>query len=246
MTLLIAALALFVQPAAPAEPPPAGETAPAEGAAPPRDRESRGGESRGGASRGGAVPGLDELLGIEEEGAAEPAEAPLRTPEEEALHRRLTGEHPAQQFEQAAELMNEAAWRIGSSGDVGIGTQRMHEDILRKLDQVIAAAERNQQQNSSSSSSRQQQQQQQPQQGGQQQQQQQQENQQGDGERDNTPSDSTDARLSETIPAAGAAWGALPERVREALLQGINDPFSSIYQQQTEAYYRRLAEDPAP
>jgi hypothetical protein len=37
----------------------------------------------------------------------------------------------------------------------------------------------------------------------------------------------------------------LPDRVREALVQGLNDRFSSRYQRETERYYRRLAEDGA-
>lgn len=46
-------------------------------------------------------------------------------------------------------------------------------------------------------------------------------------------------------PPAGSAasWGNLPEHVRNALTQGRSDRFSSLYQQLTERYYRRLAED---
>jgi hypothetical protein len=43
--------------------------------------------------------------------------------------------------------------------------------------------------------------------------------------------------------AAGAAWGALPERLRDALTQGLSDRYSSLYEGATESYYRRLAEE---
>ncbi|HRP63251.1 MAG TPA: VOC family protein, partial [Phycisphaerales bacterium] len=38
-------------------------------------------------------------------------------------------------------------------------------------------------------------------------------------------------------------WGSLPERVRDMLLQGRRERFSSLYEQLTREYYRRLAED---
>ena len=56
------------------------------------------------------------------------------------------------------------------------------------------------------------------------------------------PSDSTDADASAELLAEGADWGALPERTRDALLEGLSDSFSSLYRRLTEAYYRRLAE----
>jgi hypothetical protein len=46
--------------------------------------------------------------------------------------------------------------------------------------------------------------------------------------------------------AAAAAWGNLPDRTRAALLQGLSDRFSALYQSVTEQYYRKLAEEPKP
>jgi hypothetical protein len=37
-------------------------------------------------------------------------------------------------------------------------------------------------------------------------------------------------------------WGRLPQRVREIIMQSRRDRVSALYQQATEAYYRRLAE----
>ena len=39
-----------------------------------------------------------------------------------------------------------------------------------------------------------------------------------------------------------AAWGHLPERVREQMLQSSSDEFLPEYREEIEAYYRRLAE----
>ena len=37
--------------------------------------------------------------------------------------------------------------------------------------------------------------------------------------------------------------GMLPARLRQALLQGSADRYSSLYESLTETYYRRLAEE---
>lgn len=49
--------------------------------------------------------------------------------------------------------------------------------------------------------------------------------------------------LRPALDSARAAWGSLPARVRDMLLQGSDDPFSARYKAMTEAYYRRLAEE---
>jgi hypothetical protein len=41
-------------------------------------------------------------------------------------------------------------------------------------------------------------------------------------------------------------WGSLPQRVRDMLLQGRNEKFSSLYEKLTGEYYRRLAEGDSP
>ena len=41
-------------------------------------------------------------------------------------------------------------------------------------------------------------------------------------------------------------WGRLPQRVRDIIMQSRRDRVSAIYQQATEAYYRRLAESRDP
>ena len=41
-------------------------------------------------------------------------------------------------------------------------------------------------------------------------------------------------------------WGNLPPRVRDQLLQGRSDKYSSHYERLTREYYRRLAEEGSP
>lgn len=197
----------------------------------------------------GRLPSLDELLGIAKPGeSGEEARAELPPdPSRQALDQQLTQEQAAEAFEQAVRLMGQTAERLDGAGDVGIVTQRLQEDAVRRLDAVIAAAMQNQQSNSSSSSSSSEQERQnQPSQSQRQQQQQQNANQ-------DQPSEPQDGQPPQRQNGAGndvqlnaAAWGALPQRLREALMQGSSDRFSSMYQSMTEQYYRRLAEEKRP
>lgn len=189
------------------------------------------------------LPGLDELLGIEGERRAgeESRELPpAEDPSRRELERRLSGEEVGEAFVQAVTLMGETADRLETARDAGVVTQRLQEDILRKLDQIIAATQDGQSGSSSSA-------QQQPEQQNQPNQQQQQQNQQG--EQSDSAQDAPQLQRGELAPqgpADAAAWGALRERVRDALTQGTSDPFSSMYRSLTEAYYRRLAEGDSP
>lgn len=179
------------------------------------------------------VPSLDELLGLPEQEQAEDA-----TGIDQALSPQQAGEA----FTQAVRLMQGVADRIDTDSDTGLITQRMQEDIIRKLDQVIESAQQNQSSSSggSSSSSSSSSSQQQPDQ------QTQQSNtpSSGDGE----PSDgSTPPGSNETgsnnMSADHARWGHLPERLRDALSQGLDEPYSQLYRRLTEQYYKALAED---
>ena len=188
-----------------------------------------------------SLPGLDELLGIKSDEPAldeERLDAGDLDPAEAELERRLSGEELNEEFEAAARLMDETADRIELARDTGLVTQRLQEDILRKLDVFIEQSQQqSQSSSSSSSSSSQQENQSQPNQ---------QQNQQsrGDNRAERVPPDRQDGELSPIVAAAGAAWGALPERLRDSLMQGAGDPFSAMYRSLTESYYQRLAEEP--
>jgi len=187
------------------------------------------------------LPSLDDLLGLEEEEPTsdEHLDADALDPAANDLDRRLSDEELSDEMRQAVALMEETADRLNVSGDTGLITQRLQDDILLKLDIIIKTAQQQQSKSgSSSSSSQQEQQQQQPNQ------QQSQGQGQGDNTQENMPPGRQDGELNPLLATAQAAWGALPDRVRDSLLQGSSDRFSSLYQSLTESYYERLAEEP--
>jgi hypothetical protein len=190
------------------------------------------------AQDGGSLPSLDEMLGLVDE-AAPPATDPF----DAALDRMLTATEAAEQFEQAIQLMDDTVERLSQPGGTDLVTQRLQEDILRKLDAIIASGEQNQQQGSGGSSSPSSGQQPSsanrptPQTGGAQA-----SSGRGENTGQTTPPGAEDPSLRSQTLMDAAAWGALPDRLRDALQQGLNEPFSAAYRRLTEAYYRRLAE----
>ena len=187
------------------------------------------------------LPDLDDLLGLPKgpPGTRPPAADPAQVD----LEKRLTMAEAAEEFRQAVELMGQTAERIAVSRDTGLVTQRLQEDIVRKLDQLIKAAERQAQQSRRSRSSSSQN----NNRSGQQQPNQQQGQQDEPGNRDNrgetTPPSRQEGPLNPELAARGAGWGSLAPHVREALLQGWQDKVSFIYKRATEAYYRKIAEE---
>lgn len=195
------------------------------------------------APRRSQPPTLDDLLGLPGEKSPKPGAKPRPEPEDPTkaeLEQKLTAREAAEKFKEAVDLMGQTAQRLEVSKDTGLATQRMQEDILRKLDQLIKSAEQNQQQSRSRSRAQRQQQEQQ-----QQPNQQQQRNPAGTEPAQDTmePPARREADPNPGQAARGAAWGNLPSRIRDALLQGNADKYSNIYQRWTEAYYRRLAEE---
>lgn len=191
-----------------------------------------------------ADPSLDELLGLPTAKPAPDQPAKPADPGKAELTKQLSPEEAQEEFAQAVALMDQVAQRLADTKDKGLDTQRLQADVLRKLDKLIDSANRNKK--NSKSSSKQQQQQQQDQQQSQKQssqaQQQQQQQQTNQGGTPNVPR--RDGSLNTPPPAgAAASWGNLPPHVRDALLQGFSDRFSSVYKSMTEEYYKRLAEE---
>lgn len=189
------------------------------------------------------LPDLDELLGLpgreKPTQPQEPKDAPKAAPTEQELKRRLTGREMNETFAQAVTLMGDTAERLARHGDTGIDTQRIQEEIIRRLDTLIESArEQQQQQSSSSSSSSSSASQPQPQS-----EQQQGQSPSGENEGEARPPGMQSGSLRDSLDAARASWGALPARVRDALLQGSGEKYSSLYEALTEEYYRRLAEE---
>ncbi len=190
-------------------------------------------------------PSLDDLLGIGgDESARSAAEAARRDTQEE-LQRQLAETRITDALEVAFEKMSISAELLEEKLDSGLGTQRLQEEILAKLDELIDQAQRQQlmaMASSASGSSR------------------------GETPRQTPPADqskndggqpnarSTDSRtggppprqdgdINRVLDETGSEWGHLPGRVRDMLLQGRNDRFSGLYRRLTEEYYRRLAEE---
>lgn len=188
------------------------------------------------------LPSLDELLGLPPSGDARGADAA-------DLQQALSREQLDDLLAQAVQLMDRTSERLASAGDAGLPTQRLHTETLTKLDQLIAEIENQQQQSQSKPKPKPKPNQEQQSQPNQQQQQQQQ---QASGQQQtNSPAQQDqlgparqDGQGNNVQTAGAANWGNLPPHVRDALRQGLSDKFSSMYQQLTEQYYKRLAEDP--
>jgi len=197
------------------------------------------------------LPSLDELLGLEPEAAGDESEPVILPPDpdRQALDRQLTQTEMTETLVEAADLMDQTAERLIGARDVGITTQRLQEDILARLDAVITAAEEQQNSgsSSSSSSSSEQQQQQQASQPGQQQRGGENSNEgdpnQGENTSEGMAPGRRDGPLAPPVAPDGGAWGRLPPRIRDSLVQGSSDTFSSLYRRMTELYYKRLAEE---
>ncbi|HHN78754.1 MAG TPA: hypothetical protein ENK11_08815 [Phycisphaerales bacterium] len=181
------------------------------------------------------LPGLDELLGLEDAGEVDD------TQHDRDLERKLTAREAAEALQRAVQLMDDAAERLSTPEGAGLVTQRLQEDIIRKLDMIIDSAKKNNRSSSGSpsgaSSRRGQQARPAHQQSG---------GQQSSGRGDNTGQVGTpapqEAVLGPDTLMDPASWGALPDRLRDALQQGVSGTFSSAYRRLTEAYYKKLAE----
>jgi hypothetical protein len=224
---------------------------------------------------------LDELLGLP--GAAKahetkpggqekanPAESggsgdPALDEAKRRLERGLNEAELDSLLKQALAGMQASAMRLSEATDTSLTTQRVQEDVVAKLDQLIEEAKRRSksgQCKSSGSSS--------GEKAGQAKQQANAGKKPSDSDgqkpgesktRANGDKDKKGARNGEgnkegespspVDPAdeqAGldetqAEWGALPERVRDLIRQGSRDRIASIYQRLTQEYYRRMAED---
>lgn len=198
--------------------------------------ESKPAERKAEPPKGDALPSLDDLLGLGDDTGEDDSE-------KAQLDKLLSGQEIGQAFQQAVALMGDAAKRLTESRDVGLATQRVQEDALRKLDQLISSLDRQSQQQQQSQSQQQDDPQNSPRQRQQQQQQQQQQQAAGSDPQESEGPTLQEGGLSPLLDSARAAWGALPARVREMLMQGSADRFSALYNKRTQEYYRRLAEE---
>ena len=190
-------------------------------------------------------PSLDELLGLEGDDAAEQV-AEEKTRDE--LARRLAEEEAGSMFAEAIVQMGRAAEQLEQRFDTGLGTQRVQEDILKKLDDLLEAAKQQQSMGSPSSSGSSQTPTPSPNPGkqGQGAPPGQQRNQSPDSSQEGDPPPMQRGDINTMLEEQRSEWGNLPQRIREMLLQGREEKFSSLYERLTREYYRRLAEDGSP
>lgn len=191
-------------------------------------------------------PTIDELLNLKPP-TTQPSPNTHRpedagVPVDPEVAQRLSLTEAADLFHEAIGQMSEASDRLGRV-DPGLDTQRIQLAVLSKLDQVIASVEQNSSPPPSSSSQRppdngnDQNQQAQPQSSSQQQT----SSQSTSGGK--APMGQRDANPDKPIDSTRTEWGNLPPRLREELQQGLGERFSPVYQELTEQYYKRLAEE---
>lgn len=193
-----------------------------------------------------AEPTLDELLGLgKPAGESKPGDAaPDRSQAD--LTRKLDTQDPGDEFAQTVALMGDAARRLAQARDAGLETQRVQEEILKRLDKLIAEAGEQKKGGKSKQQQQQDKDQQQSQPASQQRAQQRQQSKAQPGGEPGAPQAPREDGALRQRAGSAATWGNLPARVRDALTEGLNDAFSARYRQKTEEYYRRLAEQRRP
>jgi hypothetical protein len=205
---------------------------------------------------------LDELLGISSSASSYDTAQRRRERKLESALQEKDLDDLATAAQESIALVDEL---VGDKRDIGVETQRAQAEALANIDALLDAATRFQRQqqasSSSSGSSRKRQQSQQngsEQQAGAQTQQskqaaaQQQAARAGDrqrgqpgdatGDASEPPSPEDPVAIDGVLEEGRIEWGALPQRVREIMSQARRDRVSALYQEATEAYYRRLAE----
>jgi hypothetical protein len=197
---------------------------------------------------------LDELLNIPgKKPAAKPDDkAPAAPkPEKEPPGVKASDDAPpaGDPFKSAVEDMKQAATRLGAE-DTGLDTQRAQERAVRRLDQLISQLKPKKQKPKDKPKSRDKDQGSEENEGQQEGDAQAQAKSQGKSQKPGTEAANgglgpaaEEARLKqEEMNEKLAEWGNLPPRLRDQLLQGMEDRFSNLYREMTEKYYRRLAE----
>ncbi len=220
------------------------------------------GSPRTWAQSGQDQPTLDELLRITTPPPRQPDAPPVPPPDppaavrpdiEQDLSRRLNNQQLTDLYGQIVSEMGTAADQIDQQFDPGTNAQRLQQSVLDKLDQLIAAAKQQQSSPSGGSGSSSGSPQQQevgtghsgsPQQGGSSRAQATTPNtgQRGAPSGKSDTPDQTDRPMQELRDR----WGNLPPQLRDQLLEGINERFSSVYRELTQKYYQRLAEQGDP
>ncbi|MEQ9454893.1 MAG: hypothetical protein RLN76_09930 [Phycisphaeraceae bacterium] len=186
---------------------------------------------------------LDELLG-----EPVPVERLPMIPVEadQSLEDMVTPDDPNELFDSALEDMQLAARRLGLDLDPSESTQHLQEEVLDKLDKLIEQLRQQQSGSSSSSPVPQTRPAEQPKPVP---------GQPVPGAGQPVPAQAIPSEGSFSPGGVGSTtasprpieelrreWGNLPPRLRQELSESLSEPFSPTHRQQTEAYFRTLAD----
>ena len=185
---------------------------------------------------------LDDLLDLEAGEGTDSDEAAAELERRRTLDAALAEQEPEQAFRVAITEMLESVDLLRDRRSTGLGTQRVQERIVDRLQVLIDSARRQRQQQQQDPGRRSQQPQdgREGQDGREQQGRNDGENQDGSSTQPPPPESTT---LEGVLDESQVEWGSLPPRVRDLITQGMRDQMSQLYRSLTEAYYRRMAEE---
>ena len=170
--------------------------------------------------------------------------------ETEQLETMLRHENPADLFEQIISDMETVSSQL-NTGNVSLEAQREQNEIVKKLDQIIAQVKQQQSQKGKSGQNSKQQQANQDRAGQNQAKQQQGKSQsnkqssklsslgQNSGQAGSVQVD--ESQVKSELKEKRSEWGHLPERTRKEIQEGMKETFSAKYRKLTEKYYEQLA-----
>ena len=224
---------------------PAAAPAPVSPATPDASPSSGSGDESGGSdAKQEAAPSLDDLLGLEQE-TDNAAEQAARQNDQE-LERRLRDAEISDVFVLALEKMQLSADLLEVELNPGLGTQRVQQDVLAKLDQLIDLAQQMSSKQPMPSAGEPSGSKGKPKpkpgqkktagQGAQSSQ----GNQAGQA---TDPPGGAQGDINTLLEETESEWGHLPARLRDMLEQAQNGYISGLYRKLTEEYYKRLAEE---
>lgn len=155
-------------------------------------------------------------------------------------------EAPLERIEQSMHQASRLINRVDTSGETG----RVQQQIVDDLDKLIAQMEKQCQGgqcNNPKPSPQQESQRSQPKPGG--------KSSQASASQSSSAAGDSTARLGKSAPTAAdkrsaeelmkEAWGHLPQRLREQMLQSSSDEFLPEYREELKQYFKRLAEEQA-
>lgn len=194
--------------------------------------------------------GLDDLLDIDtpkQPAKPDKTDAPKPDKTDDKKPDGVAKETPSDNFAAAVTEMKQAGGLLDKS-QTDRPTQRLQENVIARIDQLIADAKKKQSKSKSKPKPGEADDGGKPQAGP---------PQQGQGKQPGQPNGQGQEAAqqaggqgsvsnrgdTEPLDEQFSEWGNLPDRIRKELLQGRDDRFSTLYDKLTQRYYKRLAEE---